>query len=191
MLRSVSNPHIPDEIDCGNDGVLERQRLRQTKKHTSAPSFWKAPIQRTYFKIGPSVATVKERAGTVGFICDSALRNEWQIVAHHTASPVGAFSSGIALKVCHLVEFGQEFLTFISSDCSNIIERALVESVQQPFPMFRIPEQGQYSFCLLTHALSLPFDFFWCCVQFTMYSHAFFASFVLFSSGKSATFLTF
>jgi len=91
MFRSVSNPHIPDEIDCGNDGVLERQRLRQTKKHTSAPSFWKAPIQRTYFKIGCSVTTVKERTGTVGYIYDSALRNKWPVVVHHTASPVGAF----------------------------------------------------------------------------------------------------
>ena len=81
-------------------------------------------MQKTYSKIGCSASSVKERTGTVGYVSDSALRYEWQVGAHHTASPVGAFfSSSVALQVLHLVEFLQEVLTFISTDGSEIVQR--------------------------------------------------------------------
>jgi hypothetical protein len=56
-----------------------------------------------------------------------------------SASPVVAFfTSSLAHQVLHLIELLQDFDLLVSTDWSNIIERTLVERVQQSGSAFGI-----------------------------------------------------
>jgi hypothetical protein len=55
------------------------------------------------------------------------------------ASPVGAFfSSRVALQIRHLVEFTQEFLSFIYHDGSHVIQVLPVELIEDAISRLRI-----------------------------------------------------
>jgi hypothetical protein len=92
---------------------------RPRNTHRNPPS-GKRRCKEPVFKIGRSAITVKKkRTDTVGYICHSALWNEWSGVAHHRASPAVALLSGLALQVRHLVELLIEFLSFFSLEMSR------------------------------------------------------------------------